>query len=304
MSSSNFHLHLDIPTTSLTAGTNIPAPPPSPPKPSPPALASPTPRSASTPLKTAYSSHHIRETSLHEPSPSPSPNPLRSHPTSSHSLGRKFSGSPLSGMPGAYPESPAVPPRTPDDYIGRSYPGDGSFKRVPTQGSSAGSASSPPSKRALSVRKLLSLRALNSAFGRHSSEGRVGTPGSGEGGLAGYARSNGKKSSDNLSMFSFARAESVAGGKTVRKRRSSAFWNRRGSGFFGAPVEEEAVGDERERERDGGGEREREREEGSVSVERQRTPPPTLPEVRTLGRGVREKDGGFLGGGDMFKDIQ
>lgn len=42
-----------------------------------------------------------------------------------------------------------------------------------------------------------------------------------------------------------------------------------------------------------------------VEPERKTTPPPKLPELEALGTGVREarKDGGWLGGGDMFKGI-
>jgi hypothetical protein len=329
-SSSKFQLpSLNIPSSSLTEGTSIPAPPPSPPRePSPrPIHNFAQERKPSLPLKTAYSSSHLRDLSPGAPpSPADSPNPLRSHPTSSHSLVRKFSGSPLVGN-GDEQENRDISSNgpyqigsshylgsygretTPENYKRSAPTHNGNIKRVPSTSSTAPSSqiSPPPPKRPLSVRKLLSLRAINSAFGRSSSDGgpRASVDGSG---LNNYAQSQGKKSSDNLSMFSFATTNTSATGpsepqRSVRKRRSSAFWGRRGSSFLGLSVEEEPGTHARADMDDTDDTMDVDSAE-KQHVVRQGTPPPMLPDVNTLEKGAKDSDGGFLGGGDMFKDIR
>ena len=214
---------LDIDSESLVAGTDLPAPPPSPP-------------------------------------PKKSSHPLRSHPTSSHSLSRQFTES--------SPDSPARPKA--DSNASNHEPMTPMTPTTPMTTNTAResiatrpSMSTPSQKRPHSVRKLLSLRSLNSFSGNH-----------------------GHKNSDSWSTRpETPSADSVVSGQpSLKKRRSSAFWGRKGSTL--GQVGEDTKENNRDEKR-----------------ARKGTPPPTLPGLG-LDTGVKEKDGGFLGGISLFSNIK
>ena len=246
---------LNIESSSLTAGTSIPAPPPSP----PPKVSN----SSKAPLRKPVASP-ARVTAYAAASPPRTPN-----------VGPPSSANPhhLSPAPSAASTAATHPKRT---------------------STAVDSSASPPAKRPLSVRRFLGLRSLSGAFARGGSSDGVYANGGGGG-----------RSTDKLSLFSQARPESQASNSrpSLRKKRSTLMMlGRRSSAFFGASVEEEEEAvEEKQEEYDT-----RPTANGNdVESLKNTTPPPSLPGLDGLkaSRGLHDREGGYLGGGDMFRNI-
>ena len=252
-----FHLPaLDIPQTSLTEGTLIPSPQRDP---SPPISPPQTPLSID------------------------SPNPLRSHPTSSHSLSRKASGDVASTLNGY---NRAITPRSTDTQThSSSTMANSNVKRSFT--ASPASPQAPPSKRP-HIRKLLSLKSLAN-LNRSSADLSRLSNGS-ETGYSVNIRSQSPSPSTNIST----------GVLTQTKRRgSSTFWRRNSAFGIGLGLVKE----------------ENDNRPGHVS--RTHSSPPMLPEFEGMGHEpemqitdntqttpqIRKQPSGWFGGENMFDGI-
>ncbi|KAL2355461.1 hypothetical protein BJ546DRAFT_1060478 [Cryomyces antarcticus] len=324
MSSSRYELPRIGPIDfSLTAGTNIPAPPVSPP-PSPKA----SPRASPTTPRSVHS--------LARP-PTPGGGPLSSHPTS-----------PIDMLAFAYPPTPlddikALSPTYSNASTTQSqyhYPYQERLApSSPTLSHAPRFPDEPVHRRPSSVRRFLGLRSLTSSHAAStdsltsSSDSSYYNASSNSTVSSSNSNSNyGKRPSSPPNPPSFASPSSTTSiasrPSSALRKRNSASWFRRKSGIFvGSPVEGtlEVVSETHNHHRNsssntdnrgsdklsydtglaqgmlGGVNSRRQSLYGPGLLDVRRQPPPMLPEFKPLGCGAL--GGGRLGEGDIFRDI-